>query len=80
MCIIFTIKEETYGRWGIYRGSDLLISQRSVSAAIADARELARLVHAQSGADVNVAIANSGASILLESHVVSEELVDSEAT
>lgn len=65
MSVLFTIKEETHGRWGIYRGSDLLISQPNVAEAITDARELAQLVHAQSGDPVTVALANADATIVL---------------
>ena len=65
MSVIFTIKEETYGRWGIYRGPDLLISQPDVAGAITDARELAQLVHVQSGDAVTVALANADVTIVL---------------
>lgn len=65
MSVIFTIKQEPHGRWGIYRGPDLLISQPNVADAIMDARELARLVHGQSGATVTVAMTTPDTSILL---------------
>jgi hypothetical protein len=65
MSVDFTIKEETHGRWGIYRGSDLLISEPSVADAITDARELARVVHVKMGAVVTLALDAPGTSILL---------------
>lgn len=65
MSVVITIKEMLYGRWGIYRGPDLLISQPNVAGAITDARELALTVQVQSGATVTVAFATPDTSIVL---------------
>lgn len=65
MCVVFTIEEEAHGRPGFCRGSDLLISRRSVADAITDARALARLMHAQPGDAVTLALASEDASMVL---------------
>jgi ABC-type uncharacterized transport system substrate-binding protein len=65
MSVVFTIKEERNGRWGVYRDESVLMKQLTVAAAIADARELARLIHEQSDAVVIVAMETPEATILL---------------
>jgi hypothetical protein len=65
MSVVFTIKEESNGLWGVYRDCELLIKQLTAAAAIKDGRELARLIHGQSGEAVTVALETPYSSILL---------------
>jgi hypothetical protein len=65
MSVVLIIKEERNGCWGVYRDESVLMRQLTVAAAIADARELARLIHRLSVAVVIVAMETPDSTILL---------------
>jgi len=69
MTIVFTIKQEFGGLWVADRDGMPLIKQDSSAAAISDGRELARMIHEQSGAAVTVALETPDTTILLARYV-----------
>jgi hypothetical protein len=65
MTTVFIIREEPQGLWTVDRDGVSLIKHDSAAAAIADGRELARMIHGQSGAAVTVALQAPDTTILL---------------
>ena len=65
MTTVFTIRQEPTGLWLVDREGMPLIKHDSAAATISDGRELARMIHGQSGAAVTVALQTPNTTILL---------------
>ena len=65
MTTIFTIRQKPNGLWMVDRDGKPLIKHKSAAGAISDGRELARMIHGQSGAAVTVALHTPNTTILL---------------
>ena len=70
MTTVFTIRQEPTGLWLVDRDGMPLIKHDSAAAAISDGRELARMIHEQSGAAVTVALQTPNTTILLARYAI----------